>query len=229
MILENNFLRWNISTQFFNKKCSPKLFFSIDKKIKKILIILDIAKLLLKSDFALKYNDFLVDFCAKNLTYFDPLSRNFHNHTDFILDDWQLENKIFALHCLDHILDNVQKQDLTKFGHADVIQSALFHVQVHRDIDVLSVAYDCTFKFLQKTIPVKEPAKYDAWDELTKKVGSMQFQNYRYDIFIGGYPLNMSIRRPGGSSKDDRLNRVNRPCMIKKTTRGSKISNFETT
>jgi hypothetical protein len=86
------------------------------------------------------------------------------------LDDWQLENKTFALHCLDHILDNVQKQDLTKFGHADVIQSALFHVQVHRDIEVLSVAYDCTFKFLQKTIPVNEPAKYDAWDELTKKL-----------------------------------------------------------
>ena len=71
---------------------------------------------------------------------------------------------------------------MTKFGHADVIQSALFHVQVHRDIEVLSVAYDCTFKFLQKTIPVKEPAKYDAWDELTKKVGSMQFQNYVYGI-----------------------------------------------
>ena len=33
----------------------------------------------------------------------------------------------------------------------------------------------------------------------------------------------MSIRRPGGSSKDDRLNRVNRPCMIKKTTRQDDI------
>ena len=116
---------------------------------------------------------------AKHLANFDPLSKNFHNRTDFILDDWQLENKIFALHCLDHILDNVQKQDLTKFGHADVIQSALFHVQVHRDIEVLSVAYDCTFKFLQKTIPVKEPAKYDAWDDFTKKVSSMQFYNNR--------------------------------------------------
>ena len=120
-----------------------------------------------------------------------------------------MENKIFALHCLDHILDNVQKQDLTKFGHADVIQSALFHVQVHRDIEVLSVAYDCTFKFLQKTIPVKEPAKYDAWDELTKKVGSMQFQNYRYDIFLGAVHKICRFGRgrgPGGSSKDDRLN-----------------------
>ena len=142
------------------------------------------------------------DLLRNNLQEFLPFALRF-------LDDWQLENKICALHCLDHILDNVQKQDLTKFGHADVIQSALFHVQVHRDIEVLTVAYDCTFKFLQKTIPVKEPAKYDAWDELTKKVGSMQFQNYRYDIVLGAVHKICRFGRgrgPGGISKDDRLN-----------------------
>ena len=101
-----------------------------------------------------------------------------HDQINFrFLDDWELSNKIFALHCLDHILDNVEKQDLTKFGHSDVLKSALFHVQVHRDIEVLSVAYVCTFKFLQKTFASKDTIHFDAWDEFTKKVVSMNFKH----------------------------------------------------
>lgn len=103
------------------------------------------------------------DLLRRHLQEFLPFALRF-------LDDWQLENKIFALHCLDHILDNVKKDDLTQFGHAEVLKSALFHVQVHRDINVLSVAYVCTFKFLQKTFPIKNLTHFDPWDEFTKKL-----------------------------------------------------------
>lgn len=108
------------------------------------------------------------------MTYFNLKILKLHNQFDLrFLDDWELKNKIFALHCLDHILDNVEKQDLTRFGHSDVLKSALFHVQVHRDIEVLSIAYVCTFKFLQKTVVTKDITHFDAWDEFTKKVVSM--------------------------------------------------------
>ena len=67
----------------------------------------------------------------------------------------------------------MEKQDLTKFGHSDVLKSALFQIHVHRDIEVLSVAYVCTFKFLKKIVVSKDVTHFDTWDEFTKKVVSM--------------------------------------------------------
>ncbi len=75
------------------------------------------------------------------------------------LDDWQLQNKIFALHCLDHIIDNVDKQGLSKFGHVEVVQHALFHVVALRDYELLVVALPCIFKTFLKVYGKKEVIK----------------------------------------------------------------------
>lgn len=87
------------------------------------------------------------------------------------LDDWQFEKKIFALHCIDHLIDNVSKADLEKYGYVQVLQDALFHAQVHHHLDLLSILFPLTFKYLEKIHGKKANfAKFDAWDDLTKKL-----------------------------------------------------------
>ena len=90
------------------------------------------------------------------------------------LDDWEPRNKITALHCLDHILANSTKANLSKFGYIQVVKSALFHLLIgQRDFKTLQICYPCIFKLLEKTNNPKDnldPSKYSDWDEFAKKL-----------------------------------------------------------
>lgn len=102
-------------------------------------------------------------FLSEFLADFLPFSLRF-------IDDWQLTHKIFALQNISYIIENVTKKDLSKFGYTQVLKEALFHVTVHREMDLLRVAFDCTFKFLIKTSDEKNFAKFDIWDEFCQKL-----------------------------------------------------------
>ena len=79
---------------------------------------------------------------APNLPEFLPFVLTF-------CDDWEVKNKIFALHCLDHILDTTQKSDLVKFGYDKVLKSTLFQLLNFRELDLLKVGFGVMFKFLK--------------------------------------------------------------------------------
>ena len=100
------------------------------------------------------------------------------------LDDWEIKNKLFAIQCLDHIIENVNPSELSKFGYTDVIKSALFHVLNFRELDLTSANFVCLFKFLEKCFGrnkcAEDFAKFNVWDELTKKMlYSMQIETQK--------------------------------------------------
>ena len=84
---------------------------------------------ILTNDFSnCRYFKYLDEFLQYAISWTWSISR--------FLDDWEMKNKIFALHCIDHILDNVSKKDLHRFGYEVVLKSALFHVLNFRELEV---------------------------------------------------------------------------------------------
>lgn len=101
---------------------------------------------------------------SKYLSEFLPFTLTF-------LDDWEIKHKAFALHCLDHIVDNLSQTELLTSGYSEVIKSALFHALNFRDTELVSIAYECCFKFTHKCEgPKTQFAKFDTWDDLAKKL-----------------------------------------------------------
>ena len=89
------------------------------------------------------------------------------------LDDWEIKNKIFAVECLDHIIEHTDPKELSKFGHTEVLKSVLFHTLSFRDVELISATLPCLYKFLEKCYGSKKSfedyAKFNTWDELTQK------------------------------------------------------------
>ena len=75
-------------------------------------------------------------------------------------DDWEIKNKIFALHCLQHVLENSTKNDLVKFGYDQVLKSTLFQLLTFRELELCKVTFPVIFKFLKMCWP---------------KIGNVQF------------------------------------------------------
>ena len=89
--------------------------------------------------------------------------RNLPEFLPFVLkfgDDWEIKNKIFALHCLQHILENSTKSDLVKFGYDQVLKSTLFQLLTFRELELCKVTFPVIFKFLKMCWP---------------KIGNVQF------------------------------------------------------
>jgi hypothetical protein len=88
------------------------------------------------------------------------------------LDDWEIPTKVFAIHCLDHIIEHTSKSELVNFGYTEVLKEALFHVLNHREVSLVPCTYSTLFKFIEKCDRVKNSherfAKMDTWDELAK-------------------------------------------------------------
>ena len=68
-------------------------------------------------------------------------------------DDWETKNKIFAIHCLQHILENTSRSDLVKFGYDQVLKSTLFQLLTLRELELCKVIFPVIFKFLKMCWP----------------------------------------------------------------------------
>ena len=68
-------------------------------------------------------------------------------------DDWETKNKIFAIHCLQHILENTSRSDLVKFGYDQVLKSTLFQLLSLRELELCKVIFPVIFKFLKMCWP----------------------------------------------------------------------------
>ena len=64
-------------------------------------------------------------------------------------DDWEIKNKIFSLHCLQHILGNSVKSDWVKFGYDQVLKSTLFHLLGFRELELCQVTFPVIFQFMK--------------------------------------------------------------------------------
>ncbi|RXG70233.1 TELO2-interacting protein 2 [Armadillidium vulgare] len=62
----------------------------------------------------------------------------------FILDDWELENKVYGVKALQHMMKNLPSSELRWYGRANVIFDALNHNLHTREPSVLEVAYPAT-------------------------------------------------------------------------------------
>ena len=110
-------------------------------------------------------------YLTQNLQEFLPFSLRF-------LDDWEIKNKLFAILCIDHIVENVKSSsDLAKFGYTDVLKSVLFHTLNFRDVELTAATLACLFKLLEKCYGSKNSqnfretcAKFNTWDELAQKL-----------------------------------------------------------
>ena len=68
-------------------------------------------------------------------------------------DDWETKNKIFAIHCLQHILENTSRGDLVKFRYDQALKSTLFQLLTLRELELCKVIFPVIFKFLKMCWP----------------------------------------------------------------------------
>ncbi len=90
------------------------------------------------------------------------------------IDDWDIKNKAFGVQCLNHIVDNTTKSELTRFGRDGLVRDALFKMISYREEDLIPTLFKCVYAFLNKIPGPKDSlekyAKLDQWDTLAKSL-----------------------------------------------------------
>ena len=85
---------------------------------------------------------------------FPKLGESLGEFLPFILrfiDDWEVQNRVKGLQCLDHVIKNVNETDLVWYGRADLVQSVLYKLLLFRDIEIVDALLPVYFNFLQLT------------------------------------------------------------------------------
>ena len=168
-ILKKKFNVDSISKLFHNypeilKKCLTELHHKLDKKSWKHFPGA-------QCNFEWILRQVSSHYLSQNLQEFLPFSLRF-------LDDWENKNKLFAILCIDYVVENVKSSsDLSKFGYTDVLKSVLFHTLNFRDVELTSATLACLYKLLEKCYGSKNSqnfretcAKFNTWDELAQKL-----------------------------------------------------------
>ncbi|KAK2146870.1 hypothetical protein LSH36_581g02027 [Paralvinella palmiformis] len=65
-----------------------------------------------------------------------------------LLDDHEVDNQVMGVRCIDHIVDNVSKTELSWFGRADVIYDSLQKLTYSQDPQLIRVLHPCLLKIL---------------------------------------------------------------------------------
>ena len=115
-------------------------------------------------------------FTGDYLEYILPISL-------MLIDDFQVENKILGVQCVSHIISNVSKAEMLRYGRAEVVYKAVQQqLYVTKDITLLDESLSCMLQILnvveQKRLTEKSCETVSCSDDvLTNILKNMEMEN----------------------------------------------------